>query len=149
MLTPADQAEHMAFIVRTANAKKGIEIGVFTGYTSLCFAEALQPNGILYAIDVSETFTSIAQKYWKEAEVDHKIKLSLDGGIKTMDALIADESNINTFDFAYVDADKPNYPEYFNRLARLLRPGGFIMFDNVLWRGSVADPEQMKTDVNA
>ena len=133
MLTPADQAEHMAFMVRIAGSKKGIELGVFTGYTSLCFAEALPEDGKLIAIDVSEEFTGIAHKYWAEAGVDKRIDLRLDGGLKVLEELIAVPANLNSFDFAYVDADKPNYPHYFELLAQLIRPGGFIMFDNVLW----------------
>ena len=146
MLTPADQAEHMAFMVRVAGAKKGIELGVFTGYTSLCFAEALPEDGKLIAVDVSEEFTGIAHKYWAEAGVDKKIELRLDGGLKVLQELIADKENLNSFDFAYVDADKPNYPHYFDLLAQLLRSGGFIMFDNVLWSGKVVDPEIRSTD---
>ena len=92
MLTPADQAEHMAFMVRAAGAKKGIELGVFTGYTSLCFAEALPVDGLLVAIDVDETFTSVGKKYWKEAGVADRISLRLEGGIKVLDELLADPS---------------------------------------------------------
>ena len=148
MLTPADQAEHMAFMVRVAGAKKGIELGVFTGYTSLCFAEALPEDGKLIAVDVSEEFTGIAHKYWAEAGVDKKIDLRLDGGLKVLQELIAAKDNLNSFDFAYVDADKPNYPHYFDLLAQLLRSGGFIMFDNVLWSGKVVDPAIRSTDHN-
>lgn len=137
----------MAFLVRLANSKKGIELGVFTGYTSLCFAEALPADGKLIAVDVNDAFTNVAQKYWKEAGVDKRIELRLEGGIKVLDELIATEGNINTFDFAYVDADKTNYPFYFERLAKLLRPGGFIMFDNVLWGGNVTIEEKRKYDI--
>ena len=92
MLTPADQAEHMAFMVRVAGAKKGIELGVFTGYTSLCFAEALPEDGKLIAVDVSKEFTGIAHKYWAEAGVDKKIELRLDGGLKVLQELISDKT---------------------------------------------------------
>ena len=88
MLTPADQAEHMAFMVRVAGAKKGIELGVFTGYTSLCFAEAMPEDGRLIAIDVDENWTNIGKKYWAEAGVEKKITLRLDGGIKVLDELL-------------------------------------------------------------
>ena len=135
-------------MVRAAGSKKGIELGVFTGYTSLCFAEALPEDGKLIAIDVSDEFTSIAHKYWAEAGVDKRIELRLEGGIKVLQELISEPSNLNSFDFAYVDADKPNYPEYFDLLANLIRPGGFIMFDNVLWSGKVTDPESRKSDPN-
>ena len=149
MLTPADQAVHMAFMVRLAKAKKGIELGVFTGFTTLCFAEQLpKDDGLLVAIDVDENFTNLGKKYWKEADVEDRIQLRLDGGIKVLDELIADPSHVGTFDFAYVDADKSNYINYFERLAKLLRPGGFIMFDNVLWYGNVADPALRESDLN-
>lgn len=138
MLTPADQAEHMAFLAKLAGAKKGIELGVFTGYTSLCFAEVLPADGILIAIDVNYEYTTMAMKYFKAAGVSKKIKLRLEGGIHVLDELLADPSQVGTFDFAYVDADKANYPNYLDRLALLLRPGGFIMFDNVLWSGTTA-----------
>ena len=149
MLTPADQAEHMAFLVKLAGAKKGIELGVFTGYTSLCFAEALpKDGGRLVAIDVSEEFTSLGKKYWEQAGVADRIELHLEGGIAVLDSLLAKEDERGTYDFAYVDADKSNYPNYFERLAELLRPGGFIMFDNVLWNGQVTNPETRKNDEN-
>ena len=90
MLTPADQAEHMAFMVRAAGSKKGIELGVFTGYTSLCFAEALPADGLLIAVDVSEEFTDLGKKYWKLAGVEDRIKLRLDGGLKVLEELISD-----------------------------------------------------------
>ena len=139
----------MAFMVRIAKAKKGIELGVFTGYTSLCFAEQLpQEGGLLVAIDVDEDFTNLAKKYWKEAGVEERIQLRLEGGVKVLDELISDPNQVETFDFAYVDADKPNYLNYFERLAKLLRPGGFIMFDNVLWSGKVADPAIRESDID-
>ncbi len=92
-------------------------MGVFTGYTSLCFAEALPKDGKLIAIDVSEEFTSIAHKHWEEAGVDKIIELRLEGGLKVLNELKSESSNLNSFDFAYVDADKPNYPHYLEHLA--------------------------------
>ena len=139
MLTPADQAEHMAFMVKVAKAKRGIELGVFTGYTSLCFAEALPKDGELIAIDVDAKFTEVGQKYWKEAGVEDRIKLRLEGGTIVLNELLGTPSNHNSFDFAYVDADKENYLSYFDKLSQLIKPGGFIMFDNVLWSGQVVD----------
>ncbi len=136
----------MAFLARLAKAKKGIELGVFTGYSALCFAEALPEDGKLIAIDVDKVYTDVAEKYWKEAGVDHKIQLRLEGGSKVLDELISESSNHNSFDFAYVDADKPNYLTYFEKLERLIRPGGFIMFDNILWQGFVADEKKREED---
>ena len=136
----------MAFLVRVSGGKKGIELGVFTGYTSLCFAEALPADGKLIAIDVSEEYTNLGRKYWKLAGVDDKIQLRLDGGVKVLEELLADPANLGTFDFAYIDADKPSYPVYLKLLTKLLRPGGFVMIDNVLWKGMVADPHLRETD---
>ncbi|CDW86210.1 sam-dependent methyltransferase [Stylonychia lemnae] len=146
MLTGVDQCEHMKFIVKLANAKKGIELGVFTGYSALSFAEALPEDGLLIAIDVSKEWTDIGMKYWKEAGVDHKIQLRLEGGIIVLDELLADENNKNTFDFAFIDADKNNYPNYYDRIIQLLRSGGFLMIDNTIWNGKIADEEQRTND---
>ena len=133
-------------MVRLAKAKRGIEVGVFTGFTSLCFAEALQKDGELIAIDVDSTFAEVGKKYWKEAGVEDRIKLRLEGGNAVLDELLSVPENHNTFDFAYVDADKPNYLSYFSKLSDLIKPGGFIMFDNVLWKGYVADEAKRNED---
>jgi len=147
MLSAPEQCEHMKFIVKAAKCRKGIEVGVFTGYSALCFAEALPEDGKLRAFDVSEEFMSIGKKYWKLANLDHKIDISLEGGDKGLDSLIALEGE-QSYDFAYIDADKPNYPVYFEKIIRLLKRGGFVMVDNILWKGHVADPEKRKNDVN-
>jgi len=136
----------MAFLLRASGAKKGIELGVFTGYTSLCFAEALPADGQLVAIDVSEEFTALARKYWKLASVEDKVSLRLEGGHVVLAELLADPKQVGTFDFAYIDADKPSYPDYLPALIKLLRPGGFIMIDNVLWSGKVQDEQLRTTD---
>jgi predicted O-methyltransferase YrrM len=139
----------MAFLVRLAQCRKGIEVGVFTGYSSLAFAEALPDDGKLLAIDVSDEYCNLAIKYWKEAGVDHKIELNLEGGIKALDNLLSKRSELGTYDFSYVDANKTDYPTYFEKLAKLMRVGGFIMFDNVLWSGQVLDEEKRKNDPSA
>ena len=129
----------MKFLVQISNSKKGIEVGVFTGYSALCLAEGLPSDGNLIAIDISEEFTSLGKKYWREAGVDSKIELKLGNGVDILDQMIENEENLESFDFAYVDADKPNYLNYYERILKLLRKGGFIMFDNMVWKGHVID----------
>ncbi len=116
MLSSPDQTEHMKFLIKLSKAKKGIEVGVFTGYSALCMAEGLPEDGKLLALDISEEYTSLGLKYWKEAKVDHKIDLKIGPGIVYLDKLLTDKSEVGTFDFAYVDADKDNYPKYYDRL---------------------------------
>lgn len=123
-----------------------MEIGVFTGYSALCLAEGLPSDGKLTALDVSKEWTDVAKKYWKEAGVDSKIDLRLGPGLQYLDKMISDKKEVGTFDFAYVDADKPNYPNYYDRLVTLIRSGGFIMFDNVLWAGNVQHEHHRKND---
>ncbi|NJM64027.1 MAG: SAM-dependent methyltransferase, partial [Oscillatoriales cyanobacterium RU_3_3] len=115
-------------------------IGVFTGYSSLCVALALPSNGHIVACDVSEEYTAIARRYWELAGVAHKISLQLGPAINTLDKLIA-EGQAGTFDFVFIDADKENYEAYFERSLQLVRNGGLIVIDNVLWSGRVADPK--------
>ena len=146
MLTAPDQAEHMKFLLKLAGAKKGLEIGVFTGYSALSMAEALPEDGRIIAIDVSKEWTDLAQKYWAEAGVAHKIHLRLEGGIAVLDEMLADPAQLGTFDFAFIDADKVNYPNYYDRVLKLLRSGGILMIDNTLWNGHVANQEKREND---
>jgi O-methyltransferase len=141
MLTAPDQAEHMKFLVEQSKVKRGIEVGTFTGYSALSIAEGLPSDGKLICLDISEEYTNVAKKYWKEAGVDEKIELVLGPGKDYLDKLLEDEANHNAFDFAFVDADKPNYPVYYEQLVKLVRPGGWILLDNALWGGCVAYPE--------
>eukprot|EP00345_Euplotes_harpa_P005782 CAMPEP_0168327086 /NCGR_PEP_ID=MMETSP0213-20121227/5693_1 /TAXON_ID=151035 /ORGANISM="Euplotes harpa, Strain FSP1.4" /LENGTH=177 /DNA_ID=CAMNT_0008329933 /DNA_START=153 /DNA_END=686 /DNA_ORIENTATION=+ len=142
-----DQAELMKILVQISGAKKGIEVGVFTGYSSLCMAEGLPEDGKLYCLDVSEEWTDIGKKYWELAGVQDKIELILAPAVETLDKFIEDEDNLGTFDFAFIDADKTNYINYYERILKLLKPNGFIMIDNVLWRGSVIkDPSTFDED---
>jgi predicted O-methyltransferase YrrM len=134
-----DQGQFMRLLVRLAGARRAIEVGVFTGYSSLSVALALPDDGRLVACDVSEEYTSVARRYWAEAGVAGKIDLRIAPAIETLDGLLA-AGEAGTFDFAFIDADKPNYPHYYERCLRLLRPGGLIAVDNVLWSGRVADP---------
>lgn len=135
-----EQGQLMALLVRLMGAKKALEVGVFTGYSALSVALALPPEGQLIACDVSEEYTAIARRYWELAGVANKIDLRIAPALETLDHLLAD-GHANTFDFAFIDADKSNYAGYYDRAIQLVRPGGLIAVDNVLWSGRVADPE--------
>ena len=139
-----EQGQFMALLVELTGAVRCIEVGVFTGYSSLAVALALPAQGRITACDISEEFTALARRYWAEAGVDHKIDLRLAPALETLDALIA-EGGAGTYDFAFIDAEKTEYGDYYERLLILLRPGGLILIDNVLWSGRVADP-QIQTD---
>lgn len=135
-----DQGQFMALLVQLIGAKKVLEIGVFTGYSSLVVALALPSDGKIIACDISEEDTNIARRYWEKAGVTDKIELRLAPALQTLDELIA-AGEINSFDFVFIDADKKNYPEYYERALQLVRSGGLIAIDNVLWSGKVADSE--------
>jgi len=143
-----EQGQFMALLVQLMGAKKCIEIGVFTGYSSLCVALALPPDGKITACDTSEEWTQIARRYWQEAGVAHKIELRLAPALKTLDALLA-ENQAGTYDFAFIDADKENYLAYYECCLKLLRRGGLIAIDNTLWSGRVAEPDNHETDTVA
>jgi caffeoyl-CoA O-methyltransferase len=133
------QGQFMTLLVKLIGAVKTLEVGVFTGYSSLCTALALPPNGRITACDVSDEWTSVARRYWAEAGVADKIALRLGPAVETLDTLLS-EGQAGTFDFAFIDADKPNYDNYYERALKLVRRGGLIIFDNMLWSGKVADP---------
>jgi caffeoyl-CoA O-methyltransferase len=141
-----EQGQFMALLVRLVGARRTIEIGVFTGYSALCVALALPDDGYVLACDVSDAYTKIGRPYWQQAGVAHKIDLQLGPARATLDARLA-AGDANTFDFAFIDADKPAYDDYYERCLRLVRAGGLIAIDNVLWSGSVARPA--KTDDTA
>ena len=140
-----EQGQLMSLLVATLGAQKAIEVGVFTGYSSLCVALALPKDGQLIACDVSEKWTSIGRKYWAEAGVREKIDLRLAPALETLHALI-EEGGEEEYDFAFIDADKENYPAYYELCYRLLRPGGLLLVDNVLWGGAVADDTDQDLD---
>ena len=146
-ITP-EQGQFMSLLIQILNAKDALEVGVFTGYSSICVASALPSDGKLIACDVSEEYTSIARRYWKEAGLDNKIELRLGPAIHTLDQLIADGGDDN-FDFAFIDADKANYDAYYESLLVLLRPGGVVAIDNVLWMGQVIDRNFTDDDTEA
>jgi predicted O-methyltransferase YrrM len=133
-----DQGQFMALLVQLIGAKKTLEVGVFTGYSSLVVALALPPEGKVVACDVSEEYTSIARRYWQQAGVADKIDLHIASAQETLKSLLA-EGQAGTFDFAFIDADKSNYEIYYELALELVRPGGLIIVDNVLWSGRVAD----------
>ena len=136
-----DQGQLLALLVKLMGAKRALEIGVFTGYSSLVVALALPPDGKLTACDVSEDYTSIARRYWEAAGVADKIDLQIAPALETLDRLLADGA-AGSYDFAFIDADKSGYPDYYDRALQLLRPGGLMAIDNVLWSGRVADPQE-------
>ena len=135
-----EQGYFMFLLVQLLRAKKTLEVGTFTGYSALWTALALPADGSLVACDVSEEWTSIAQRYWTEAGVAGKIILRLAPALETMDGLIRDGEG-GVFDFIFIDADKENYPGYYERALRLLRQGGLIAIDNIFRRGRSADPK--------
>lgn len=139
-----EQGELMKFIVRTAGAKRGIEIGTFTGYSSICFAEAIGPEGHLLCCDVSEEWTSIAREYWKRAGLEDRITLKLAPAIQTLNELVKDEKQHGAWDFGFIDADKESQIEYYEALLKLVKKGGFIIVDNALMRARGLAPGEFK-----
>ncbi len=135
-----EQGQFIALLVQLMGAKKTLEVGVFTGYSSLVVALALPPEGKVVACDVSEEYTAIARRYWQQAGVADKIDLQIAPALETLERLLA-AGQAGTFDFAFIDADKSNYDGYYSLSLQLVRPGGLIAIDNVLWSGRVADPQ--------
>jgi predicted O-methyltransferase YrrM len=135
-----EQGQFLALLVQLLGAKKTLEVGVFTGYSSLVVALALPSDGKVVACDVSEEFTTIARRYWQQAGVADKIQLHIAPALETLDRLLA-TGEAETFDFAFIDADKSNNDAYYERSLQLVRSGGLIAIDNVLWSGRVADPQ--------
>ena len=142
-----EQGQFMGLLVELIGARRAIEVGTFTGYSSLIVAEAMPSDGRLICCDVSEEFTSIARRYWAEAGLADKIDLRLGPATETLDGLITEGGE--PYDFGFVDADKENYGTYYERLLKLIRPGGLIAIDNVLWSGRVIEPEKADADTEA
>ncbi len=143
-----DQGQFMALLAGLIGARRYLEVGTFTGYSALVLAMALPPDGQVVACDVSESFTAVARRYWAEAGVAEKIDLRLAPALETLDGLMSDGQG-ESFDLAFIDADKENYDGYYERALTLLRPGGLIMVDNVLWSGSVIDASKNDPDTLA
>ncbi len=144
----ADQGVLLAFLVRLIGARSAIEIGTFTGYSALCVAAALPADGRLVCCDISEEWTQIARRYWSEAGVADKIELHVQSALATLGELRRDGAT-GTFDFAFIDADKTGYDPYYEACLSLLRPGGLIAIDNMLWGGAVADDADESEDTKA
>ena len=143
-----EQGQFMALLVELTQAERIIEIGTFTGYSALCMAQAMPGHGQLICCDVSSEWTDIARRFWVRAGLAERIQLAIAPALETLDKLI-EEGSAGQFDMAFVDADKTNYLEYFERCLILLRRGGLLMFDNTLWSGAVADPEDQDEDTQA
>ena len=148
MITQRQESELFEFIIKFANAKNCIEVGVFTGSSALSIARGLGDDGKLIALDISEEFTNVAKKYWEEAGVSNKIDLIIGPASENLNRLI-EEGKEGFFDFAYVDADKSGYLGYFEYLVRLIRKGGIIAFDNVIRANGISDPSRNDEDVLA
>jgi caffeoyl-CoA O-methyltransferase len=135
-----EQAQFFQFLVHMLGARRTLEIGVFTGYSALAVAEALPDDGEVVACDISEEYTRVARRYWQEAGVADTIDLRIAPALDTLDALL-DDGQAGSFDFAFVDADKEPYPDYYERCLDLLRPGGVVALDNVFRGGDVLDDD--------
>jgi len=141
----AEQGTFMGILARAIGARSAIEVGTFTGYSALCVARALPPEGRLLCCDVNERWTAIARRYWERAGVADKITLKLGPATETLNSLPA----TTQFDFAFIDADKRNYRNYYEECLKRTRPDGLILIDNVLWSGQVVDPGDSSDDTRA
>lgn len=142
------QGQQISLLARAIGARQAVEVGTFTGYSSLCIAEALPPDGKLWCCDVSEQWTAIARRYWKEAGLANRIELTIGPALATLDRLL-EQGLAGRIDLAFIDADKSSYDGYYERCLELVRPGGLVLIDNVLWGGSVADPTNKDEDTGA
>jgi caffeoyl-CoA O-methyltransferase len=143
-----EQGQLMGLLIELIGAKRTLEVGVFTGYSSTVVALALPPDGKLVACDVSEEWTRIARRYWQQAGVESKIELHIQPAVQTLDKLLA-SGQAGSFDFAFIDADKVGYDAYYERCLTLLRPGGLVAVDNTLWSGAVADERDQSESTRA
>ena len=143
-----EQGALMGNLIRMLSAKRTIEIGTYTGYSAMAVALALPEDGEVLACDISKEWTSIGKNAWEKAGISHKINLQLAPAVDTLDKLLA-KGKENSFDFAFIDADKANYPKYYEQCLKLIRKGGVIVIDNVLWGGSVIDTKRNDEDTNA
>ena len=144
----ADQGALLRLLVRTIDARRAVEIGTFTGYSALVVALALPADGKLVCCDINDEWTRIGKRYWEEAGVAARIELRLGPALATLDALLR-EYGANSFDFAFIDADKSNYDGYYESCLKLVRAGGLILLDNMLWSGKVAQPDVHDRDTDA
>jgi len=140
-----EQGTFMTILARAIGARHAVELGTFTGYSAICIARALPPDGTLLCCDISAEWTAIAQRYWEKAGLSRKITLKLAPALDTLRALPANE----IFDFAFIDADKGYYRSYYDEILKRLRPNGLILIDNVLWSGEVLNPRNQSPDTRA
>jgi caffeoyl-CoA O-methyltransferase len=143
-----EQGQFMALLAELIGARRAIEVGTFTGYSALCVAAALPRDGKLIACDISEEFTSVARRYWARSGIADRIELRLAPALETLKSLLA-AGGAGGFDFAFIDADKTQYDAYYEAILKLLRPGGLVTIDNVLWSGAVADGRKRDADTVA
>jgi caffeoyl-CoA O-methyltransferase len=143
-----EQGQFMALLAELIGARKAIEVGTFTGYSALCVAGALPADGKLIACDISEEFTSVARRYWAKSGIAARIELRLAPALDTLNGLLKG-GGAGSFDFAFIDADKTQYDAYYEAILKLLRPGGLVTIDNVLWSGAVADGRKRDADTVA
>ncbi len=148
MQVAAEEGQLLGFLVRLTGARRIIEVGTFTGYSSLCMALALPEDGEILCCDVSPEYTAIARRYWEQAGVSSRIRLELAPATQTLAALL-EAGEAGGFDLLFIDADKEHYPQYYEMGLRLLRPGGLMIVDNTLWSGRVADPQVQDADTRA
>ncbi|NEY31523.1 methyltransferase domain-containing protein [Streptomyces sp. PRKS01-65] len=148
MVTMPEEGQLLAMLVGLTGATRVLEIGTFTGYSTLCMARSLPPGGRIVTCDVSERWTKVAQRYWERAGVRDRIELRLGDGAETMATLLA-ENGAETFDLVFIDADKTSYARYYEAALTHLRPGGLAVLDNTLYFGRVADPEATDPDTEA
>src|SRR5438132_4298049 len=148
MRISAERGQFMRLLVELIGVRRAVEVGTFTGYSALCVAEAMGPQGRLVACDISPDYTAVARRYWARAGLTERIDLRLGPAVATLDQLLAGGA-AGTIDFVFIDANKTDYDAYFERALKLLRPAGLIAVDNVLWGGAVADPAVDDEDTSA
>lgn len=148
MQISAHQGQQIERLARAIGTRRAVEVGTFTGYSSLCIAAALPEDGKLWCCDVSSEYTRVARRYWKEAGVESRIELTIGPALATLDWLLA-QGLTEQLDLAFIDANKEDYDVYYERCLRLVRRGGLVLIDNVLWGGSVADPAEVDRDTQA
>jgi predicted O-methyltransferase YrrM len=144
----AHQGQQIGLLARAIGARRAVEVGTFTGYSSLCIAEALPEDGRLWCCDISEQWTAVARRYWQEAGLDRRIELTIGPALNTLDRLLA-QGLAGQLDLAFIDADKEGYDAYYERCLKLVRRGGLVLIDNVLWGGSVANLADNDADTKA
>ncbi|MCC2329070.1 class I SAM-dependent methyltransferase [Bacillus mobilis] len=148
MQTPPEETQFLTILLRLMKASRILEIGTFTGYSTLWFALTIPEDGKITACDIDEKWTSVGKKYWEKAGVAHKIDLRIAPALKTIDQLL-ENHKANYYDFIFIDADKENYMNYYEKALLLVKPDGIIVIDNVLWGGSVINPLNQSGDVKS